>query len=125
MPEFARYPSLRDRVIYIGGGADGIGGNMVRLFAEQGAKVAFIDINAELGRANVQWCSDQGYAHAPLFFEGDIRDIARLEKNIDEAVAHFGPIQVLVNNAANDDRHTFGSVTAEYWDERFQVNLRH
>jgi len=125
MPEYARYPSLRDRVIYISGGADGIGGNMVRLFAEQGAKVAFIDINAELGRANVQWCSDQGYAHAPLFLEGDIRDIARLEKTIDEAVAHFGPIQVLVNNAANDDRHTFGSVTAEYWDERFQVNLRH
>jgi len=125
MPEYANYPSLKGRVVYITGGATGIGGNMVRLFAAQGAKVAFLDIDQQLGRANVEWCASQGYDHPPLFLQGDVRDIARLEETIDQAIEHFGPVQVLVNNAANDDRHSFGEVTPEYWDERFEVNLRH
>ena len=125
MSNYATYPSLKNRVVYLTGGADGIGGNLVRLLAAQGAKVAFIDINADLGKQNVNWCKDQGYAHTPLFLEGDIRDITRLEESIDQAADHFGPIQVLVNNAANDDRHKFGEITPEYWDERFAINLRH
>lgn len=125
MPDYATYPSLQDRVVFVSGGAVGIGGNMVRLFAAQGAKVAFIDIDAEQGRNNANWCQEQGYAHTPLFLEGDVRDIPRLEACIDQAAEHFGPIQVLINNAANDDRHNFGEVTPEYWDERFAINLRH
>ena len=125
MSDYAVYPSLKNRVVYITGGATGIGGNMVRLFAAQGAKVAFLDIDERLGKANVDWCTAQGYDHTPLFLQGDVRDIPRLEETIDQTIAHFGPLQVLINNAANDDRHSFGEVTPEYWDERFAINLRH
>jgi len=125
MPDYANYPSLKDRTVFITGGASGIGGDMVRQFAKQGSKVAFVDINPDLGRETAQWCREQGYAHEPLFLECDLRDIARLEAAIDQAADHLGSIQVLVNNAANDDRHCFGEVTPDNWDERFAVNLRH
>jgi len=125
MPEYATYPSLSDRTVLITGGATGIGGDMVRQFAKQGAKVAFVDINPDLAQENVRRCREQGYAHDPHFVECDLRDIARLEAAIDEAAGQLGSIQVLVNNAADDDRHTFGEVTPEYWDDRFAVNLRH
>lgn len=125
MTNYASYPSLKDRVVFITGGASGIGGNMVQLFAKQGSKVAFLDISEELGKANVDYCVNEGVAHAPLFIQGDVRDIPGIEKAIDDTIAHFGPVQVLVNNAASDDRHKFGEVTPEYWDERFEINLRH
>jgi len=125
MPAYASYPSLKNRVVFITGGAAGIGGNMVRLFAAQGARVAFVDIDRETGRENVGWCAEQDYLHTPLFLHCDVRNIARLEETIEQTVDHFGPVQVLVNNAANDDRHDFGEVTPDYWDERFAINLRH
>lgn len=125
MVEYATYPSLKDRVVFITGGASGIGGNMVQQFARQGSKVGFFDINAELGEANVQACVDAGCVHKPLFVEGDLRNIDELKAALEKTRETFGDIQVLVNNAANDDRHVVEDVTPEYWDERFQINLRH
>ena len=125
MVEYATYPSLKDRVVFITGGGSGIGGNMVELFARQGSKVGFVDISEELSEATVQTCVDAGCAHKPLFVKGDLRNIDELRAAIEKTKETFGNIQVLVNNAANDDRHKVEDVTPEYWDERFQVNLRH
>lgn len=125
MVEYAIYPSLKDRVVFITGGASGIGGNMVQLFSKQGSKVAFFDINAELGEANVQTCVDAGCAHKPLFVHGDLRNIDELKAAIEKTAEHFGDIQVLVNNAANDDRHVVEDVTPEYWTNSFAVNFNH
>ena len=125
MSSYATYPSLNDRVVFITGGAEGIGGNLVRLFAAQGAKVGFVDINTTAANANVLACVDEGGAHKPMFVNCDLLDIDALRDAIDQVRGHFGNIQVLVNNAANDDRHHWADVTPEYWDGRINVNLRH
>lgn len=125
MAKYATYPSLQDRVVFITGGAEGIGGNMVRLFAAQGAKVGFVDINTTAADANVSDCVAEGCKHKPLFIHCDLLDIDALRDAINQVHQHFGNIQVLVNNAANDDRHRWEDVTPEYWDERINVNLRH
>ena len=125
MPRYATYPSLEDRAIFITGGASGIGENMVRQFSGQGAKVAFVDINDEAADAVVKSCEEKGGKHVPLFHKCDIKDIPALQAAIDKAADAFGSLHVLVNNAANDDRHRWDEVTPDYWDERFATNLRH
>ena len=121
---FAQYPSLRDRTILITGGASGIGSAMVEEFALQGAKVAFLDIASDAAEQLIQ-CLDGRSAHRPLFLHCDITNIDLLKSSIRKIEDHLGPIRVLVNNAANDDRHQLEEVTAEYWDNRMNVNLRH
>ena len=121
VPSTARYPSLRDRVVLITGGASGIGASMVEQFALQGAKVALVDVD------------DQGIAklkaevspHSLLGLRCDLTDTALVRNSVAEIEEKLGPIRVLVNNAARDDRHKFEEVTPEYWDERIAVNLRH
>ena len=116
----ARYPDLAGRTVFVSGGGSGIGAAFVRAFANQSCKVAFIDIAdapsrslaAELGAAVRYWPCD-------------VRDIVALQAAIAEAGKAFGPIRVLVNNAARDDRHKFDDVTPEYWDDNQAVNLRH
>jgi len=121
---FASYPSLRDRVVFVTGGATGIGAQEVTEFARQGAKVAFVDINDEAAKALVETLRAAG-GHAPLYQHCDLKDIASLQSAIATAGQTLGPITVLVNNAANDQRHAWQDVTVEYWDERQQTNLRH
>ena len=120
----AIYPSLKDRVVFVTGGASGIGAEEVTQFARQGAKVAFVDIADEAAAALVDTLRSAGHA-APFYQHCDLRDIAALRAAIAEAGRRLGPITVLVNNAANDQRHRFEEVTVEYWDERQAVNLRH
>ena len=122
--QFAIYPSLRDRVVFVTGGGGGIGAEEVTQFAAQGAKVAFVDIADEQSRALVAKLRDAGYP-APLYQYCDLRDVAALQAAIAEATRQLGPITVLVNNAANDQRHKWEDVTPEYWDERMATNLRH
>ncbi len=120
MSEFASYPSLKGKTVFLTGGAGGIGAQTVRAFAEQGAKVGFVDLNAEAGAALLQ---EIGEGHA--FEACDLRDIAAFQAAFARLAERLGPAQVLVNNAARDDRHNWQDVTPEYWDERMATNLRH
>jgi D-xylose 1-dehydrogenase len=121
---FAIYPSLRDRVVFITGGASGIGAEHVAQFAAQGAKVAFVDIVDAAAQALIGRIEAAGHP-APLYRHCDLKDIAALQATIADVGRLLGPVTVLVNNAANDQRHSWEEVTAEYWDERQATNLRH
>ena len=120
----AVYPDLEERSVFVTGGASGIGAQIVRRFCEQRSKVAFVDIAAGPGEELVGALAAEGLPR-PLFIPCDLRDIEALRRAIAQAGAANGPITVLVNNAARDDRHAFATVTPEYWDERFAVNLKH
>ncbi len=119
---YASYPSLVDRTVFVTGGADGIGSAIVRNFARQGSKVAFVDKNAEYAQRTIEACVADGAAHAPLFYEVDLVDIDALQAACDAAVRDLGGVTVL---AASDDRHDWRDVTPEYFDDRMHVNLRH
>jgi D-xylose 1-dehydrogenase len=121
---FAHYPSLRDVVVLITGGASGIGAAMVELFALQGSKVGFLDVADESANRLVEDLRPR-CLHPPTFSRCDLTDIAALRTAAVQVEAQLGPVRVLVNNAASDDRHSFADVTPEYWDERMAVNLRH
>lgn len=124
MSHFAVYPSLRDRVVFVTGGASGIGASEVLHFAEQGAKVAFIDIDDAAAAGVIAAARASGHPE-PFYQHCDIRDVPALQAAIRTAGERLGPITVLVNNAANDQRHNWEDVTVEYWDERIATNLRH
>jgi len=124
MSGFAVYPSLRDRVVFVTGGASGIGAEEVTQFARQGARVAFVDIDEAAGQRLVDSLEAET-GRAPWFGACDLRDIDAMRAAIEAAAAALGPITVLVNNAANDQRHDWTTVTPAYWDERQAVNLRH
>jgi len=121
---FASYPSLRDRAVLITGGASGIGASLVEHFVLQGSRVAFLDVDTASAEALAASLS-QRCGDAPLFLPCDLTDIAALRAAIAAIQARLGPLRVLVNNAASDDRHRFADVTPEYWDQRMAVNLRH
>jgi NAD(P)-dependent dehydrogenase (short-subunit alcohol dehydrogenase family) len=120
---FAAYPSLRDRVVFITGGATGIGAGLVEHFAAQGARVSFVDLDDSVGNRLADTIAATGAA-APRFQQCDVRDIAALQAAIETTGRDLGPVTVLINNAASDERHAFDTVTVEYWDDRQQVNLR-
>ena len=120
----ANYPSLRDVCVLITGGATGIGAAMVEQFAGQGSRVAFFDID-EAGAAELIEAITPRVAHPPIFLRCDLTDMAALRVAVKEVESQLVRIRVLVNNAANDDRHNFAEVTPEYWDQRMDVNLRH
>jgi NAD(P)-dependent dehydrogenase (short-subunit alcohol dehydrogenase family) len=124
-PTYATYPSLADRTVFITGGADGIGSAMVRHFARQGSKVAFVDKNVEYAEQTIAACADAGAVHTPIFHEVDLVDIDALRHACAAAVTELGGVTVLVNNAASDDRHDWRDMTPEYFDDRIHVNLRH
>jgi D-xylose 1-dehydrogenase len=124
MSQYASYPSLKDRVVFVTGGGSGIGAAIVEQFCAQGSKVAFVDIAREASEALVKAIAEKGHPK-PLFIPCDLKDIPALKRAIAEAKQKLGPIRVLVNNAANDQRHPIDSVTPEFWDERMATNLKH
>lgn len=113
----AIYPSLRGKNVLITGGGSGIGAGIVEAFARQNAKVAFIDI--------CQDSSEVADRTGANFIDVDLRDIPATKAAIAQVEHERGPIDVLVNNAANDDRHRFEEVTEDYWNDRINVNLKH
>jgi NAD(P)-dependent dehydrogenase (short-subunit alcohol dehydrogenase family) len=121
---FARYPSLSGVAVLITGGATGIGASMVEQFSLQGSRVAFLDVDDASANKLIEALSARS-AHRPMFVHCDLTDIAALRSAIQQIAAEMGPLRVLVNNAANDDRHKWSDVTPEYWDDRMRVNLRH
>lgn len=118
------YPSLADQTVLISGGATGIGAAFVESFAKQGSRVAFLDIDDKNGKVLMSRVSAETNAHI-AFFPCDLRDVPALRMAIDEVQNLFGPVRVLINNAARDDRHAIDDVTVEDWDELLAVNLRH
>jgi NAD(P)-dependent dehydrogenase (short-subunit alcohol dehydrogenase family) len=124
MPEYARYGSLRDRVVLVTGGGSGIGASIVEEFTRQGSSVAFLDRNRQVSEALIASLAEAG-AHQPVFLPCDLTDIAALQAAVKEVNQLIGPPAVLVNNAGSDDRHDFEKVTVEYWDQRIAINLRH
>lgn len=115
---YATYPSLAGASVVITGGASGIGAAMVEAFAAQGARVGFLDFDEVSGAEVAERC---GAAFEPC----DLRDIAALRAAVAALAERNGPAQVLVNNAARDDRHGWQEVEPDYWDERQATNLRH
>ncbi|MBB3934707.1 SDR family NAD(P)-dependent oxidoreductase [Aureimonas phyllosphaerae] len=117
---FAIYPSLKGRTAFITGGASGIGADMVRAFAEQGTRIGFVDIDAERGSAlAAELGSDVAFEPC------DLRDIEALKAAFGRLKERVGAANILVNNAARDDRHGWETVTPDYYDERIAANLRH
>ena len=123
-PSLTYYPSLRNRVVFISGGSSGIGAELVRAFAEQGAQVAFCGTRPDGGRALIEQLVAQGHP-APWYAACDVRDVAAYQAVLGEVIRQLGPVRVLVNNAGRDDRHTMEDVTPEMWDERLALNLKH
>jgi NAD(P)-dependent dehydrogenase (short-subunit alcohol dehydrogenase family) len=119
----ATYTDLEGKVVVVTGGGSGIGEAIVRRFAAQKSKVAFIDIAREASERLGRELTEQGF---DVRFEfADLTDIAALRAAIGRIRDALGPIQVLVNNAAHDERHPTPEVTPEYWDDRIAVNLKH
>ncbi len=120
----AIYPSLKDKTVFISGGATGIGESIVRAFARQGAKVAFVDIDVDAGTRLADELAAKPGA-VVLFRRCDVTDVVALQAAMLEIAQTLGAIQVLINNAANDLRHDPLKVTPAFFDQTIAVNLRH
>ena len=118
----ATYPSLTNRTVLVTGGGSGIGEAIVRQFVAQGSRVGFIDIDAKASNKLLESLPTQVGVH---FEQADLRDIDALRRAVAGIREALGPITVLINNAARDDRHAIADVTPEFWDERIAVNLKH
>jgi NAD(P)-dependent dehydrogenase (short-subunit alcohol dehydrogenase family) len=119
----AHYPDLSDRVVLVTGGANGIGEAHVRAFAQNGAKVAFLDIQEEPGNALEAEMRKEG-AHV-TFLHCDLVDLGALARAIEEVRRTLGPIFALINNAAVDKRQVFETIRADDFDWMMNINLRH
>jgi len=119
----ATYSDLKNKVVLVTGGGSGIGEAIVRRFAEQGCKVAFIDIATEPSVKLAGELSERGLS--VRFEHADLTDISALQTAVVRVRESLGPVEILINNAAHDERHPTPDVTSEYWDDRFAVNLKH
>ncbi|TXG00670.1 SDR family NAD(P)-dependent oxidoreductase [Massilia arenae] len=120
---YATYPDLRDKRVVITGGGSGIGSELVRAFAGQGARVWFLDIADAAGHALA--AELHGAPHGPRFLHCDLTDLEALAASFAAVEQEACGIDILLNNAANDDRHQIEAVTPAYWENRMAVNLRH
>jgi D-xylose 1-dehydrogenase len=121
--QFARYPSLEGRAVLITGGATGIGASLVEHLARQGARVAFFDVQDKAAHELRDGLVTEGCPN-PLYLHCDLTDLDALKANFERAIAALGTVDVLVNNAANDQRHATEDVTPEMWEHLMAINLR-
>lgn len=120
---YAAYPDLAGKRVVITGGGSGIGSELTTAFVGQGARVVFLDIAEEASRQLE--ASLAGAQHPPKFMRCDLTDLDELKTVFARIEEELGGVDILLNNAANDDRHEIEDVTPEYWDSRMNVNLRH
>lgn len=118
------YPDLSKKHVFITGGASGIGESFVRIFAKQLSKVSFIDIDDVAAQSLCDELQSKGYGGNIFYQHCDIREINKIRECIQNARQYFGPIAVLINNAAKDDRHNISDVEPDYWDNCQNINLR-
>jgi len=123
MTQLASYPSLTGKSVFVTGGGSGIGEEIVASFAQQGARVAFVDIDVDASVALCARLVRQGLP-AALFRHCDIRDIEALKQTMAELAGLLGDFDVLINNAANDQRHPTAEVSVGYWNDRIAINQR-
>lgn len=123
MMEFASYPTLAGKAVFITGGGSGIGADIVTAFARQGAKVAFADRDRDASTALLASLEGK-VAHTPHFIACDLSDITALRASVIEGTERFGDFDILVNNTANDERHDFLEVSPEYFDAKLAINLK-
>jgi NAD(P)-dependent dehydrogenase (short-subunit alcohol dehydrogenase family) len=123
MSKAAVYPSLEERVVVVTGGASGIGEAVVEAFVLQQARVVFLDIQDNAAESLIARLVAEGL-RAPVYYACDLMDVASLQKTVLEIVLRFGGVDVLVNNAGNDTRHSVESVTSESWDRTMAINLK-
>jgi len=119
-----KYFDLEKKRVFITGGGSGIGASIVEHFCEQKSEVYFIDINEEASNKLVEDCKIKKLS-IPNFIKCDLLNIKDLQNVISKIISEKGPIEILINNAANDERHKIENVTEEYWNERMNINLRH
>ena len=119
----AIYPDLKERTVLVTGGGTGIGAAFVEAFVWQGSRVAFFDIQEEASLELVSTLA--GKKPEPLFLPCDVTNISVLKKAISEVETRLGAIRVLINNAANDERHDPIDVSPQYWEDRLKLNLSH
>ena len=121
MSEFVTFHDLKDKSVFITGGGSGIGASLTDGFMEQGAKVAFVQRSA-----STEFVAEMNKKHGrdPLFIKCDITDVAALQLAMKQTQKAHGPITVVVNNAANDARHSIAELTPSQWDQSMDVNLR-
>ena len=119
-----KYSDLKSKRIFITGGGSGIGASIVEHFCEQGSEVYFVDINLIETKKLLKKIKKNKF-RSPTFLECNLLDIKKLEKIIRKIISTKGVINVLINNAANDDRHTTDQVDEKYWQNRMDINLKH
>jgi len=119
-----KYSDLKNKRVFITGGGSGIGASIVEYFCEQESEVFFVDINFKDSKKLLNIIKKKKF-RAPKFIECNLLDIGKLEKIIKKIISTYGPIQALVNNAANDDRHNTKQVDEKYWENRMAINLKH
>ena len=120
---FAIYPSLKNRVVVVTGGASGIGEAIVEAFAIQNATVVFLDVMDSVAEKLVERLQSGGL-EAPAYYHCDLTDVDALQATVSEVIKRFGTVDVLINNAGNDMRHSIAEVTSSYWDELMAINLK-
>ena len=120
----AIYPSLKDKIVLITGGASGIGSSIVELFCYQQAKVVFLDIEDKLGEKVVEH-NCKTHNNKPTYINCNLKNTDFLIKTIKNISSTIGDVSILINNAAYDQRHEISKVTSEYWDHMLNVNLKH
>ena len=119
-----KYYDLKNKKVFITGGGSGIGASIVEHFCEQESEVFFVDLNEEASNQLIAECEKKKIS-VPNFFKCNLVNIKDLQNIISKIISNHGSIDILINNAANDERHKIDDVTVEYWDERMAVNLRH
>jgi len=124
MQSFTKFAGLKGALVLVTGGAAGIGSAIVENFVRQGSGVVFLDINADAGAeliARLRPCAKI----IPEFVYADLKDLHSLKGTIESIQQRAGPVRILVNNAANDERHEMEEITPEYWRDRLATNLDH
>ena len=119
-----KYYDLENKKVFVTGGGSGIGASIVEHFCEQKAEVYFIDINEDESNKLISECKNKNFS-VPNFINCDLLNIKELQSTISKIISEKGPIEILINNAANDERHKIEDVTEEFWNDRMNINLRH